>query len=78
MTENANPTTDDLFLRAEKARRDAALLAERFMALRELRALQRDFRGVMSRLAGTLERPVPYSGENLSLLLTEADEILLS
>jgi hypothetical protein len=47
-------TSDELFERAEQVRQESLELRRQFLALRELRTLERDFHAVTKRLAETL------------------------
>ena len=75
MGKSAALTSDELFARAEKARREAAALVEELAALRELRVLERDFRNVARQLAIAMRSiEITQTDDGLRWLLTEAEE----
>lgn len=78
MGQGATLTNDELFKRAEKVQRDAAVVGQQFCSLRDLRTLDRDLREVARKLASSIaafERPGTADG--LQRLLIQAEDMVL-
>jgi hypothetical protein len=79
MGKGSSLKADELFARAERVRRESAALTRQLATLRELRALDRDFRRVAQKLALTMNsRMATETRDGLRYLLDEAEEFLLT
>jgi hypothetical protein len=76
MGKGSSLTAEGLLARAERVRSESRALTQKFVALRELRLLERDFRVVTRKLTMAMFG-VPWQPEPLNQLLMEAEEVIV-